>query len=191
MLYLGYFKYVLQHIPFVVLKNSRLGDTGTCSALIPCSGIYYFALMLKYSFFFKKMVLVDLGGYDIPQMQSAGTGVYATNDTPAVNLTHNPVLWYLFKGVTGQRCFLFSVQTPQKLFQSIELLFRNARWLEREASEFFGFFFSSKVDRRVLFTIPLFYNSPFRRKYPAIGFYEIFFCPILKKLKFKHLSLQA
>jgi hypothetical protein len=24
-----------------------------------------------------------------------------------------------------------------------------------------------------------------------VGFYEIFFCPILKKLKFKHLSLQV
>jgi hypothetical protein len=82
--------------------------------------------MLKYSFFFKKMVLVDLGGYDIPQMQSSNTGV-SPNDAPVANVSHNPVLWYLFKGVTGQRCFLFSVQTPQKLFQSIELLFRNAR----------------------------------------------------------------
>ena len=72
----------------------------------------------------------------------------------------------------------------------MELLFRNARWLEREAGEFFGFFFTHKADRRALFTIPLFYGAPLRRRYPTVGFYEIFFCPALKKLKFKHLSLQ-
>lgn len=72
---------------------------------------------------------------------------------------------------------------------SLELLFRNARWLEREAGEFFGIFFAGKVDRRVLFTIPLIYGAPLRRRYPAVGFFEIFFCPILRKLKFKHLSL--
>jgi hypothetical protein len=128
MLYLGYFKYVLQYTPFTVFKNSHLGDTATCSVLLPCTGIYYLALMLKYSFFFKKVALVDLGGYDIPQtLLTDPAALHSTRGVAENSVTHNPVMWYLFKGITGQRCFLFSIQTTQKFFQSIELLFRNAR----------------------------------------------------------------
>jgi len=74
---------------------------------------------------------------------------------------------------------------------SVELLFRNARWLERELSEFLGITLLNKRDHRTLFTIPLFYSAPLRKRYPTVGFYEIFFCVFLKKLKFKLLGLQV
>jgi len=179
MSYIGYFRYVLQFTPFLILRNTRLGS-GTSCVVIPVSGLYFLALALKYSFFFKKILLLDLGGYDILQ-----------TSTTLVAPACCPIMWYLFKNNIGYKYFIFALNPGgKKQTPSIELLYRNARWLEREASEFFGFFFSGKADRRVLFTIPLFYNTPFRRKYPAIGFYEIFFCPLLKKLKFKHVSLQ-
>jgi Ni,Fe-hydrogenase III component G len=183
MFYVGYLKYVLQSIPYLVLKNNSMAAMTSVSVVIPAAGMHYLALFFKYSYFFKKMFLVDLGGYDIPRLGGGSVG-YA------------PVLWYLFKNSSGFRYFVFALPAPRGTGMrtagvfTIDTLFRNARWLEREASEFFGFFFANKADRRVLFTIPLFYNAPFRRKYPAVGMYEIFFCPLLRKLKFKHLSLQ-
>jgi NADH:ubiquinone oxidoreductase subunit C len=44
----------------------------------------------------------------------------------------------------------------QRVLPSIERLFRNARWLEREVGEMHGWFFSAKRDRRALFLMPLF-----------------------------------
>jgi len=179
MITLGYVKYVGQYIPLVFLKNSRLA-AADCAFLLPSDGLFYIGLFMRYSFAFKRSVLIDLGGSDLPLGSAAG-GM----------LTYNPVAWYIFKDQMGARLCLFSLQLQGRAAQSIEGLFRNARWLEREATDFFGFFFTNKSDRRSLFTLPLFYSAPFRRKYPAAGFYELFFCPLLRKLKFKHLSLQV
>ena len=172
----GYVCYVLQHLPLLVLRNARARGSMTSCLLVPAAGLYALAMAFRYSYLFKQLFLVDLGGYDAPHVAAA----------PAITCT--PALWHLFGDAWGGRYFLFAAVGAG--YRSIELLFRNARWLEREAGEFFGFFFLHKADRRTLFTIPLFYGAPLRRRYPAVGFYEIFFCPTLKKLKFKHLSLQ-
>jgi NADH:ubiquinone oxidoreductase subunit C len=186
MLYLGYIKYICQYVPFVFLQNTKF-YAEDCVLVVPSSHTYYVSLFLKYSYFFKRCSLIDLGGYDMPT-----SGLFVKAAGPAQPTTqHTPTLWYIFKDQNGVRLFMFSLQTQKTVQQSIDLLFRNARWLEREATDFFGFFFMSKSDRRSLYTLPLFYNAPFRRKYPAVGFYELFFCPLLKKLKFKHVSLQV
>lgn len=59
----------------------------------------------------------------------------------------------------------------------MEALFRNAKWLEREASEMHGWFFSLKRDRRVLFLIPVFFLTPLKKSFPVAGFYELLLCP--------------
>jgi NADH:ubiquinone oxidoreductase subunit C len=186
MAYLGYLKFIFQHTPFLAVQNLRL-QVEDCIFAMLGSQVYYMALFLRYSYFFKQCTLVDIGGYDLPVASAPGT----RSDLGCAALGYTPTLWYIFKDQGGARIFIFSLQLKRGLTSSIEALFRNARWLEREATDFFGFFFSGKSDRRSLFTLPLFYNAPFRRKYPAVGFYELFFCPILKKLKFKHLSLQV
>lgn len=192
MLYLGYVKYICQYVPFVFLQNTRF-HAEDCVLVVASQYLYYVSLFLKYSYFFQRCTLVDLGGYDVPVSVVPQTpqtsAIAATSGFTPVQYT--PTMWYIFKDINGVRLFIFSLQTVKSKQQSIDLLFRNARWLEREATDFFGFFFTAKSDRRSLYTLPLFYNAPFRRKYPAVGFYELFFCPILKKLKFKHLSLQV
>jgi hypothetical protein len=61
---------------------------------------------------------------------------------------------------------------------SLEAVFRNLRWLEREASEMLGLFFTSKVDRRSLFTPPYLYTAPLRKSFPTGGFYELVVSPL-------------
>jgi NADH:ubiquinone oxidoreductase subunit C len=80
------------------------------------------------------------------------------------------------------KLLIFSIPaSAENVHSSIESMFRNARWLEREASEMFGIFFREKSDRRALFTVPLFYNYPFRKKYPTSGLYELFFCVVMQR----------
>ena len=50
---------------------------------------------------------------------------------------------------------MFAAARQRKL-PSIEGLYRNARWLERELGEMHGWFFTTKRDRRALFLMPLF-----------------------------------
>lgn len=60
----------------------------------------------------------------------------------------------------------------------MESLFRNLRWLEREAAELLGLFFEAKVDRRSLFTPPYLYTAPLRKAFPTGGFYELVMSPL-------------
>jgi NADH:ubiquinone oxidoreductase subunit C len=186
MLFTSYAKYICQFFPAVFLRNKNLSALDV-SCLLPHGGLSLIFLFLKYSFFFKKSYLLDIGGLDVPCSQAHSRSV-----------SYNASLWYIFKLSDGSRLVIFSLPTPPRAssneragLPSAEGLFRNARWLEREAAEAYGLFFLGKRDRRALFTVPLLYNSPLRKKYPTIGFYEIFFCNFLKKLKFKNLSLQV
>lgn len=50
--------------------------------------------------------------------------------------------------------------------------------------ELLGVFFLNKRDRRVVFTLPLFYHAPLRKFFPMGGFYELVLCPFTLKLTF-------
>lgn len=79
--------------------------------------------------------------------------------------------WYLFMVASSQRCLLFVLS--QRGLVSVESLFRNARWLERESGEMHDLWFAQKRDRRALFLVPLLYWAPLRKAYPVSGFYEL------------------
>lgn len=64
MLYAGYLAYVLQHVPFLCLRTRSLGS-GAAGVLLPGYGLYSLALALRYSYVFRRLSLVDLGGYDV------------------------------------------------------------------------------------------------------------------------------
>ena len=175
MVYTGYLSVLLNKHPVLLLQNAKIGLTSLC-AIVPNYIFRFISFFLRYSYFFKQTTLCDLGGYEVPLVNTA-ISKFTT------------VLWYIFKLAMCDRFLIFSLANNAN-HASIESLFRNARWLEREASEFFGLFFTNKSDRRALFTIPLFYNYPLRKKYPTGGFYEIFFCPIQNRLQWKPISWQ-
>ena len=138
--------------------------------------------LLRYSYFFRGTTLVEHSAVDLPHLAT----VEGNN---SVVHTH-PITWYLFLGSELSRLFVFNLgggKVHQNM--SIERLFRNARWLERETGEMYNIFFSGKSDRRALFTIPLFYAAPLRKKYPTSGLYELFFSAETSTLSWRPLSL--
>ena len=56
---------------------------------------------------------------------------------------------------------------------TIEIAFRNARWLERESGEMHDIWFKQKRERRALFLVTLLYWGPLRKTYPTSGFFEL------------------
>lgn len=148
------------------------------SSILNTVGIFFLSksalllinLFFKFSIFFHGMLLLDIVCYT------------------AAGLSKN-ILIYSYK--IGASYLYLLITCSKKRIQSIEFFFRNATWLEREVSDFYGIFFSNKKDRRTLYSIPLVYNSPLEKVFPVNGFYEIFLCFFLKKLKFRHNSYKA
>ena len=99
------------------------------------------------------------------------------------------ILFYFFSGVTCGLSLILTLARRRNSFFSVETLFRNARWLERETAEMFGLFYQGKRDRRALFTMPLFYLAPLRKSYPSTGLYELALCPILGQARFRGLNV--
>ena len=126
-----------------------------------------FNLVIKFSLLFNNTVLLDLIVYES-------------------NYNNKLIFIYSYK-LLNNNIYLLTC-TAKKYINSIEFFFKNASWLEREVSDFFNIFFKNKKDRRTLFSIPLIYSAPLKKSFPTNGFYEIFLCFFLKKLKFKHVS---
>ena len=58
---------------------------------------------------------------------------------------------------------------------SLSILFKNSLWLEREAWDFFGVFFSKHLDLRRILTDYGFKGFPLRKDFPLVGFYELYY----------------
>lgn len=146
---------------------------------------FFLTFFVKYSIFFKDFSLFDIGSYEIPIIDN-----FNRSRRRIFNILYKNIIWYLYRSsVFSNYLFLFSLVVKSSI-KSIETIYKNAKWLEREISDFFNIFFINKVDRRSLFSIPMFYESPYKKKYPMTGFYEIFICFFTKKIKFKHVSFK-
>ena len=58
---------------------------------------------------------------------------------------------------------------------SIEGLYKNAGWLERETAEMYGINFKNKKDVRKLLTDYSNFENPLLKSYPSEGFFDVFY----------------
>ena len=63
----------------------------------------------------------------------------------------------------------------KEFLKSIDLIYFNANWLEREVSEMFGINFIFKKDLRKLLIDYSSIDNPLMKSYPSEGFLEIFY----------------
>lgn len=157
------------------LKLGSLQAFNPCVVCATPQSLSVLFLYMRYSFAANISSLLDLGCLE-------GTYVNAKTKGAAAR----SVLWYIF-AVNAKKVLTLSWSSKQKS-NSIETLFRNAKWLEREASEMHGWFFAKKKDRRTLFLLPVFFLTPLKKTFPTGGFFEVALCPTTHNLTFKHTS---
>jgi NADH:ubiquinone oxidoreductase subunit C len=58
---------------------------------------------------------------------------------------------------------------------TIEKLYKNANWIERETSEMYGVNFKHKKDVRKLLTDYTNFENPLLKSYPTEGFFDVFY----------------
>ena len=160
------------------------------------NNFYYLILHLKLSSLFYSTQLIEIFAYEIPTNKN----VIAGNKK---NIPHqnNFVLVYNFHSIISQqRFFIFFKNSYSKNIKknkinwnsliSISELFLNANWLEREAGELHGVFFSGKKDIRNLMLQYGDTSAPMKKSYPSIGTKEIFYDSVTDNLIQNPVSVQ-
>lgn len=86
-------------------------------------------------------------------------------------LNYNSILSNYY--IINNKILKISINTKNEKINSIENIFGNSRWIERESKEFFNINYSNKSDNRSLYLWSGFLGNPLKKNYPTIGFFEI------------------
>lgn len=152
---------------FLLYNNNQKQVTNNAALLVKKATLGVLVFKLKYSFLTHGCFLLDICGYELQQ-----------------NTQKRGVICHLWS--TGVTRLLTLTPSKQKQIPSAEILFFNAKWLEREIAEMSGWFFFNKRDRRVMFLIPVVFTAPLLKTYPVGGFFDLMLCTLTNKLSFKH-----
>jgi NADH:ubiquinone oxidoreductase subunit C len=88
--------------------------------------------------------------------------------------------------------FVIHVKTNVSEFQSIlsiSSIFQSSVWLEREIWDMFGIYFKNNLDLRRILTDYGFPYHPLRKTFPLMGFTEVYYNFLNKKILYKPLRL--
>lgn len=86
-------------------------------------------------------------------------------------LKYNSILSNYY--IINNKMLKISINSKNEKINSIENIFGNSRWAEREAKEFFNINYNNKSDNRSLYLWSGFLGNPLKKNYPTIGFFEI------------------
>lgn len=129
------------------------------------NSVFIFLLFLKLNLNISNTSLIDIFGYNILSLNNVKS---TTNQ-----LYNNIVIRNFF--INSHNINLFTVSISKKKFFSIESLFLNSCWMERECSEMLDLFFFNKYDNRNLLLQYWDTNRPLLKSNASIGNFEIFF----------------
>jgi len=99
------------------------------------------------------------------------------------------VNYLLVSYIIPARLRLITYTSEINQVSSITSLFKSANWLEREAYDFFGVFFSEHPDLRRILTDYGFEGYPMRKDFPLSGYFEVRYDDESKKVVHESLRL--
>lgn len=129
------------------------------------NSVFIFLLFLKLNLNLSNTTLIDIFGYNILSLNS----LKLTNKQIYTNI----VIRNFF--INSHNINFFTISISNKKFFSLESLFLNSSWMERECSEMLDLFFLNKYDNRNLLLQYWDTNKPLIKSNPSIGNFEIFF----------------
>lgn len=119
-----------------------------------------------------------------------------------ITAVDNLVLPYRFSVYYNLLSFLFNVRLMitvplywdikfpyTKGLLSLNFLYRSANWLERELWDMFGIFFYRHPDFRRILTDYGFAGFPLRKDFPVVGFYELRYDDLKKRVIYDKIKL--
>lgn len=171
------FKFFKHHFLFFLVKKSSFFLSFKLIKFFFSPSLYKeFALFLKFSHFFKYSQVLDLLSYKITHLlKDVLVGIFFLTT----------IQFYLITFTLN-----FSFKKINILLTSLENIFFNFWWLEREVSEMTGFIFKNKIDSRNLLLEYFTFFFPLNPSFPSFGFFELYFNLIIGFLTFNFTSAQ-
>lgn len=132
-------------------------------------------IFLKHSLGFALLSLIDVIGIDITKLKNYGLFFNIQSWQFPTQLSTKLIYYNAIDYRTSSRVIIATFSSHTYRHKSIETIFLNAGWLERELVEFFNIPILGRIDTRNLL---LDYNSksnPLLKIYPTEGHQELFF----------------
>lgn len=138
--------------------------------LIPSKWFYSINLILKKELFFNFSSLIEMSTIDTLKYS------YILPNNIGKTTNNRLLTYYSYYSYFNKiRVTLMYFNNFNSSNSSIEKLFKNANWLEREASEMYGLNFFFKKDTRTLLLDYSKNEHPMLKEYPSEGYGELYY----------------
>ena len=139
---------------------------------VPQKWFYSINIFLKRDLFFWNLFLIDSSAVDTSNYK-------ITNSSFNHFLKNNQLVvfyvYYCYFLKIKLNISLFYDIFTKKPFHSIDSIFQNANWIERETSEMFGLNYCLKKDLRKLLIDYSSFDNPMLKSFPSEGFFDVFY----------------
>lgn len=137
----------------------------TLNIIILNKWLKFINYLLKYNSFFFKTMLIDINTFDYNK------NFFLNNKF----LNLNCIIYLYYNYNHSFKINLLTFTNINNSIITIENIFFNSTWIERELSELYGIFFLKKKDIRNLLLDYNYIGNPFLKKFPNCGYIEINF----------------
>lgn len=146
--------------------------------IIPNNWYFSFIKLIRNELFFNSSTLIEQSCVDLKNFASF-------NDNFNINFLKKKILFYniFYFYFLKIRLSLF-LGINNECVQSIDTIYENANWLERESSEMFGVSFVFKKDIRNLLLEYSKNEYPMLKEFPCEGYYDLYYDIFDEQLKY-------
>lgn len=138
---------------------------------VPKKWFYLLTQIMKYELIFNNNFLIENSAVD--------TSSYKTLPFNTLNMSFNKILnfytFYYYNIKTKITFFIGNNILSEYSYTSIDKLYPNANWLERETSEMYNLIFFWKNDTRRLLLDYSKNENPMLKNYPCEGYVDVFY----------------
>jgi len=160
---------VFEHVPFNMFTSDQINNNHYV-ILLPQEWLYGMNLFFKNEINYHLNFLVENSAIDTLNYIDFWSNLIELNSTPRI-LVYYILYFYTLKS----RFTLFVYNHENSFVESLEKIYKNALWLERESSEMYGINYRNKSDNRSLLLDYSRNENPMLKDFPTEGWEDIFY----------------
>lgn len=126
-------------------------------------------MIIKNEFFCSKSILVETSAVDTLNYTNT------TEEIPIFNKKNRIIAYYIYYLYTTKIRLTILLHSAENKYNSIDQIYKNANWTERETSEMYGLIYTNKRDSRKLLLEYTKDENPLLKDFPTEGLSDTFF----------------